>query len=224
MYLHGGFGRRRLPIKKPRPKAPARNGFDSFLIQAQAETLQHSDIANAATGVHDDAQEHHALVFRFARLLGKFRIFFIQELRRCDAASALNTQSRRARLRFADSLAAAVVSDPIRAVRAESAIGQSAERVAYGGAGVVGRDVESDGDRQRELGMRGGGGRDKRPERGWRRGTMFGRERGLIASTAMLLHDLTRAEERQGSCMNRCGWFEWRSDQPGCEKQQQREQ
>ena len=53
---------------------------------------------------------------------------------------------------------------------------------------------------------------------------MFGRERGLIASSATLLYSLARAKERQRSCMNRWDWFEWRSDRPGCKQQQQREQ
>jgi hypothetical protein len=90
------------------------------------------------------------LMFRLACFLGEFRFHFIQELRRCDADSAMNeANSGRPRLRFTDSLATAVVSDPVHTVRAQSATGPSAERVADVRACAVGRDVEGDSDRQR---------------------------------------------------------------------------
>jgi hypothetical protein len=128
VHLHGGFGGYWFAVEQPRPKAPARNGFHRFLIQAQAETLLHMDVANIAARVHFDAQDHYALMFRLACLLGEFRFHFVQELRGRDATPAMNgANSGRPRLRFADSLAAAVVSDPIHSVRAQSAVGQSAE-------------------------------------------------------------------------------------------------
>src|SRR5580692_4290064 len=129
VHLHGGFGSYRFAVEQPGPKAPARNGFDGLLVQAQAKLLQHPDIADIAAGVHYDAQDHHALMLRLARFLGEFRFHLGQELRRCDAAPAMNeANSGWPRLRFADSLAAAVVSDPVHTIRAQSTVGQSAER------------------------------------------------------------------------------------------------
>jgi hypothetical protein len=159
-------------------------------------------------------------MFRLACILGEFRLNFIQKLRRCDAASAMNeTNSCRPRLRFADSLAAAVIADPVVSVTAKRAYAELTERIAnVSAAGLFNWDVEGDRDWQRKLRMRARGGRNESPVRGWRRRATFGGKRGLIAPPNAGCNGLLRAEERQWYRVNGRGWFEWRSHRSGREQ------
>ena len=77
-------------------------------------------------------------------------------------------------LRFADALAAAVIADAAVAIAAESALGYATVGIADVRAGANERDVESDGDGEREPRMIARGGRNEGAVRhGWRR-SVFG--------------------------------------------------
>src|SRR5665213_3667717 len=111
-------------------------GLAGLLIQSQAQALANVDVAHVAAGVHFDGQYHHALVFGLARFFGKFRLDFVDQLRRRDTGCAMNAESWRSGSRVADALAAAVIADAVVAVVPERATGQVTVGIADVRAGV----------------------------------------------------------------------------------------
>ena len=164
-------------------------------------------------------------MFRFARLLGEFRFHFVQELRRRDAAAAMNdpipggpdcdSPSPRQQPWFPIPLSPLAPSPPL---------GNRLSGSPMLALVVTDRDVECDGDRERELRMRARGGRDKRAARAWRRRAMSGGKRGLIASSAARVHELCAGGRTSAAYMNGRGWLQRRSNRSRRGEQQQRDQ
>ena len=65
-----------------RLEAPFLDGFDGFLIEAQAERADHFEIPRIPLLVDDDKQDDGALEFRLARFLGIFRLHLEDNRRR----------------------------------------------------------------------------------------------------------------------------------------------
>src|ERR1700722_9129004 len=79
--FHGGF------------EFPVLHGFDSFFVETHTEAAQHANIAGTAVGSHDQAESADALVFRFARLFGEFRLGRVNLARGRNAAAYVEDSS-----------------------------------------------------------------------------------------------------------------------------------
>src|SRR5664279_657103 len=55
-------------------KLPLLHGFDSFLIEAHTQRALDADLLRTPTGIHDQPQNHGALVFRLTRFFRILRI------------------------------------------------------------------------------------------------------------------------------------------------------